>query len=145
MKIKYESNIKETKIVLTELSRAAFREVAKLIRNDAKNRVKMQSEDTGNLRKSIATWVKRKGSEGPHLQIGVYDKKRAEHKGLKDPYYAHFIEFGTKKMAARPFLRPSVHENIDEIRRIEGKYFKEIENENRARGLIDEAEEIKDD
>lgn len=28
--------------------------------------------------------------------------------------YAHFVEFGTVKMAARPFLRPAVHEKAGE-------------------------------
>ena len=48
-------------------------------------------------------------------------------------------------MSAKPFLRPSVLENIDQIRLIQGKYLKEIQDENRARGLINEAEEESND
>jgi HK97 gp10 family phage protein len=28
-------------------------------------------------------------------------------KGVIDAWYAHFVEFGTSKMAARPFMRPA--------------------------------------
>jgi HK97 gp10 family phage protein len=33
-------------------------------------------------------------------------------------FYAKFLEFGTRKMPARPFLRPAVFENAREIVRI---------------------------
>ncbi|MDZ4346862.1 MAG: HK97-gp10 family putative phage morphogenesis protein [Candidatus Binatia bacterium] len=37
-------------------------------------------------------------------------------------FYGRFFEFGTRKMAARPFLRPAVFGNMAEImRRIAGK------------------------
>ena len=141
-KVIYESKTGQVKVLMSELERAAFKEVAKLIRKDAKARCPV---DSGNLKKNIATWVKKKGPEGPHLQIGVYDKARAKRKKLEHAYYASFIEFGTKKMGEKPFLRPSVFENIDQIRLIQGKYLKEIQDENRARGLINEAEEESND
>lgn len=142
--IVYTSNARQVKVLMSELERAAFKEVAKLIRKDAKARCPV-SPGGGNLKKNIATWVKKKGPEGPHLQIGVYDKARAQRKKLEHAYYSHFVEFGTKKMGAKPFLRPSVFENIDQIRLIQGKYLKEIQDENRARGLINEAEEESND
>jgi len=145
MKVNYTSNRDNVILVLTELGRKALKETAKIVRKDAKKRVKAQSEDTGTLRKNIATWVKKKGPEGPHLQIGVYKKDRAKKKGLGDAYYAHFIEFGTSKQAAKPFLRPSVMENIEEIRRKQAEIIPEIENEDRARALIDESEEETND
>lgn len=45
-------------------------------------------------------------------QIGVVSGKRAKRSGRKsgraaDAYYWRFVEFGTVKMAARPFLRPA--------------------------------------
>ena len=91
------------------------------------------------------------GTDGemPYLQVGVYDKERAAKKGLKHAYYAGFQEFGTSKMSAanggRGFIRPAVMDSIDEVRIIQGKYLSEIENENRAMGLINEGEEIADD
>jgi HK97 gp10 family phage protein len=37
-----------------------------------------------------------------------------------DAFYAGFIEFGTSKMQAQPFIRPSIENHLDEIRRIAG-------------------------
>ena len=48
-------------------------------------------------------------------------------------------------MGEKPFLRPSVFENIDQIRLIQGKYLSAIADENKAKGLINEAEEEAND
>lgn len=138
MTVRYESRADEAKKLMSELERAALKEVAKFLRKEVKRRVHV---DKGTLKKNVGTWVRKKEAD---LQIGIYTRDRAKRKGYKYAYHAHLIEFGTKKMAAKPFLRPSVMENIDQIRIIEGKYLKEIENENRARGLIREEEEISD-
>jgi HK97 gp10 family phage protein len=138
-KINYQSNVKQVKTMMTELERAALKEVAKFIRKAIKARIPVYQ---GILKKNIGTWVKKKDAS---LQIGVYTRERAKRKGYKYAYHAHLVEFGTKKTKAQPFLTSTVMENIDEIRLIQGKYLKEIEDENRARGLIQEEEEIADD
>lgn len=141
MAVTFTSNASEVKKILRELERSALKDVSKFLRKEVKRRVPV---DKGTLKKNVGTWVK-KGKDGiPTLQIGVYTKERAKKKGYKYAFHANFIEHGTSKMAARPFLRPSVMENIDQIRLIQGKYLKEIENENRARGLMDESEEVAD-
>lgn len=142
-KIVYDSKAKDVKILITELERAALKDTAKLIRRAAKALVPV---DTGNLKKNIGTWVRKREAS---VQIGVYDAARAARKKLDHAYYAHWVEFGRKKAQAansgRGFLRAAVFDNIDQIRLAQGKYLKEIENENRARGLVDEGEEIADD
>lgn len=138
-KVEYKSNTREVKRVMSELERAALKETAKFLRKVIKAAVPV---DTGTLKKNIGTWVKKKDAS---LQIGVYDRTRAKKKGYKYAYHAHLVEFGTVKTPAKPFLKPSVYNNIDQIRLIQGKYLKEIENENRAKGLIKEEEEIADD
>lgn len=145
--VTFIDSVDRTQYTITELSRAALRDVAKLLRRRIKD---MAPEDTGNLKRNIGSWV-RKAADGemPYLQVGVYDKERAAKKGLKHAYYAGFQEFGTSKMSAanggRGFIRPAVMDSIDEVRIIQGKYLSEIENENRAVGLINEGEEIADD
>ncbi len=139
MGITYQSNVNQIKYILSELERAALKEVAKFLRKEIKGRVPI---NTGNLKKNIGTWVRKKEAS---LQIGIYDRARAKRKGLKYAYYGSMIEFGTKRLPAKPFLRPAVMENIDQIRIIEGQFLKEIEDENRALGLISEEEEIEDD
>lgn len=144
--VEYISSVERTKYTIKELSRAALRDVAKLLRRRIKDAVPVY---TGTLKRNVGTWVKRGNNGMPTLQVGVYDRARAKKKGYKYAFHAHLLEFGTKKMQAanngRGFLRPVVMDNIDEIRKIEGKYLSAIEDENRAFGLIDEREEIADD
>lgn len=140
--VEYISNVDAVHYTIKELSRAALRDAAKLLRKRIKQNV---PKDTGALRKNVGTWVRKSRDGTPRLQIGVYDRKRAKKKGYPYAFHAHLIEFGTQKMRARPFLKPTVIENLDEIQKIEGKYLSAIEDENKARGLLDEREEIKDD
>ena len=52
--------------------------------------------------------------------VSVKSGKKQQKKGL-DAYYWRFVEFGTKKMAAQPFLRPAFeskkHEAVEAIKR----------------------------
>lgn len=143
MTVKYESNAKQVKFVMSELERSALKTVAKFIRKEVKARVPV---DKGVLKKNIGTWVKKKDAS---LQIGVYTRDRAKRKKYPYAYHAHLLEFGTVKMKAANngagFLRFAVLDNVDQIRLIQGQFLKEIENENRARGLIREEEEVADD
>ena len=56
--------------------------------------------DTGRLRGSIAVEEDENKME---VMIGT------------DVKYAPYVEFGTCKMAARPYLRPAYYENINKI------------------------------
>jgi len=145
--VEYVSNVAQTQYTITELSRAALRDTAKLLRRRIKDNA---PEDTGHLKRNVGSWVRRaKDSDVPYLQVGVYDKERASKKGLVYAYYATWQELGNSRHPAanggRGFLRPAVQDSIDDIRRIQGKYLSEIERENRAMGLIDESEEISND
>lgn len=139
--VRFFSNREEVKKVMQELERAALKDVAKFLRKEIKHNVPV---DEGILKKNVGSWVRKTSNGTPVLQLGVYTRARARKKGYTYAFHAHLVEFGTVKMRARPFLKFSVMNNITEIRLIQGKYLKEIENENRARGLIDEAEEVAD-
>jgi HK97 gp10 family phage protein len=79
--------------------RVALRAGGMVVMNDAKARVPVL---TGNLRRSIAL------SDGPgdaEVTIGT------------DVEYAPYVEFGTSRMAAQPYLRPALDENHEEITR----------------------------
>ena len=58
--------------------------------------------DTGNLKNSIS--------------VGVVDENHAELWATTD--YAAYVEFGTRRMAARPFMRPSVEDHVPEIEEV---------------------------
>lgn len=138
--VEFVSHVDRAKYTLDELSRAALRDVAKFLRKLMKAAA---PKDNRDLEKSIGTWVIKKHTK---MQIGVYDKQRAKKKGLNYAgYYAHLLEFGSKKMRAQPYMRRTVMENIDTIRRIEAQYLEQIEDEIKAKALINEEEEIRDD
>jgi len=79
-------------------SRAAVKKKAEDIARDAKGRAPVQ---TGFLRSSIhAVSV----AEGKSAEVQV------------DAPYAPFVEYGTYKMAARPFLSPAVAAHVDDFK-----------------------------
>ena len=63
--------------------------------------------DTGNLRESIRYEVHKEGKE----IYGVVGSTQ------KEPNYAVYTEYGTSKMAPRPWLRPAMRKNNDFIRK----------------------------
>jgi HK97 gp10 family phage protein len=72
--------------------------------------------DTGNLRKNIITKRIPPGESALTSEYIVTvrqgkltQKQRA--KGLQDAFYGRFVEHGTAKMPAKPFLRPAYDEN----------------------------------
>jgi HK97 gp10 family phage protein len=64
--------------------------------------------DTGKLQESIvvSTRLKKSQRRGPRF-TGVEVFIGASSSGNKKGYHAHLVEFGTSKMAARPFMRPA--------------------------------------
>jgi HK97 gp10 family phage protein len=101
--------------------RAAVSAAAKVIQDEAKRRAPI---DTGNLRKAVYRTRSRSGSgAGQETFLVAVKKGKAEYAntarnrrlnrvGKKyqtqgEAYYWRFLEFGTAKMAAKPFLRPA--------------------------------------
>lgn len=89
-----------TQEIITALMRGGM-----IIEADAKRRCPV---DTGRLRASLTTDVEREGKTTFVLKVGT------------NVEYASFVENGTSRMAAQPFLRPAVDAKakdvVDEIR-----------------------------
>jgi HK97 gp10 family phage protein len=81
--------------------RKGIREGAKIILKPAR---KAAPKRTGLTRKAIKTKVmkRKKDRIGLNVQIG-----KGEYKG--ETFYAAFVEFGTRRMKARPFLGPAYY------------------------------------
>lgn len=137
--VTYQSNAAKVKDTLRELERAALKDTAKFLRPLVKAAVPVQE---GILKKNVGTWVRKKDAA---LQIGIYTRERAKRKGYPYAYHAHLVHFGTKKTRAVAYLSDIVMQNIDQIRLLQGQYLKHVADENRARGLIQEEEEIADE
>lgn len=73
---------------------------AKVIADNARN--KAPRGPTGNLKRSLHARMLKHKTGYAMAAIAAVDRKIAPH--------AHFIEFGTSKMSARPFFRPAVDE-----------------------------------
>jgi HK97 gp10 family phage protein len=85
--------------------RSAVNAGAQVIRREVKARA---PSDTGTMQRAI--YVKQIREKSSDVQqtffVGVRSGKRFQKKGL-DAYYWRYVEFGTRKMAARPFIRPA--------------------------------------
>jgi len=93
-----------------------LRNAARAMANEAKkSAVARAPEDTGRLRTAIAVQllspkfrdqIAAKGGSAELYYIGV--KAGQSRDDTSGAYYANFVEAGTDKMPARPFLRPAI-------------------------------------
>lgn len=99
MAIKIEIETNNSAAILAELESAIEKGLNKagdIVVNRAKDIVPV---DTGALRDSISKEV-----EGSKLSVGATED------------YAAYVELGTSKMGARPYLRPAIENNISAIK-----------------------------
>lgn len=127
--ITYIDNVDRSKYLISELIRAANRDVGKFIAKEAR---RIMLKKSGRGRRAIQTWNRKDGS----LQIG--------YKGGAG-FYAAMFEFGTKNTPKLGSITDAVESNIATIREIQGKYLSAIEDENNVASMIDENEEVSDD
>lgn len=128
--VEYISSVDRVLYTMEELSRAALRDIGKLVRNRALDKVrKLKGFKRGKRPlKAFQIWVKKQ--EGV-LIVGI----------KHDTWYGVKQELGTSNQPKRAILTNTVMHNIDEIRRIAGLYLQHIEDENAALALIDENDE----
>jgi len=81
---------------IQEVLPTALKAGALLIQNDGKKRATFR---TGTLRRSIHT----EDVSNTEVRVGT------------DVEYAPYLEYGTKKMTARPYLRPAMDENREKV------------------------------
>ena len=100
--------------------RSALRSAANVIRKEAKLRAEKLDDPTTPERIAdniVVRWdgKKFKRTGNPAFRVGVMggaksksdDEKKIQGKG-GDTFYWRFLEFGTAKMAAKPFMRPAM-------------------------------------
>jgi HK97 gp10 family phage protein len=70
----------------------------------------------GSLKRSISIAAIRRGTPATERKFAIYAasaRRKGSKVGASDPndgWYAHFVEFGTVKMAKQPFMRPAFEE-----------------------------------
>lgn len=122
--VEFVSSVDRASYTIRELARAALRDVGKLVCRRARQKIHRR---TGRLAKNTQYWVRKKEAD---LQVGF----------KPGGFYGGFHELGTEKMPKIGALYNSVKDEINTIRDIEGKYLSAIEDEQKARALIDEGE-----
>lgn len=72
------------------------------------------SVDTGDLKKSLRVAKQRSRKRGVVTISAIAGSKKNRNKSKKiqktDPFYATYVEFGTKNAKAKPFMRPAFDE-----------------------------------
>ena len=132
--VKFVSNVEACKYTIAELSRAALRDTAKVIRRKVIDELKTLRGMRRNKRlyNSTQYWLRKREGD---LQIGF----------KHDTWYGVNQELGTKDMPKKGFLRDTVYKNISLIREVQGQYLSAIRDRHRAERLIDEKEQKGDE
>lgn len=130
--VKYVSSVDKTKYTLHELTRAALRDVGKLIcRNFKKEYYTKFRRKKGNIQRFTQYWVRAK-QERPNLQVGL----------KPNAFYGGFQETGSSKTTKLGLLSNTVQSNIQKIVEVESQYLSALEDEVKALSLINEEEYI---
>lgn len=131
--VTFTSSVDRANYTIEELSRAALKDVAKVVRRLMIDKLKKLPGMKKNRRiySSSQYWVRKRETD---LQIGF----------KHDTWYGVLQELGSKNQPKRSILRDTVYENIDLIQKIEAQYLSAVEDELRAQALIDEDEEVGD-
>ena len=130
--VQYTSSVDKVQYTIRELTRAALRDVGKLICR------KFEWEYYKHFKN-------RKG-KGGYAQYWVrhnprYQKNPDVQVGLKPfSFYGGFQEFGSSKTPRLGLFSKVVNENIAEIVKIESQYLSALEDEAKALALIEESE-----
>lgn len=93
--------------------RGAARKAMTKVRNDVKAAAPedLNDDDNVKIKTSVALITKWK-ADTLYVKVGI---RGGAKKNPDTPYYFRMVEFGTAKMAARPFMRPALESNAQQI------------------------------
>lgn len=134
--VEYTDSVDRANYYISELTRAAMRDVGRLVTRECAKRVRGISKQMAKAKwapKRYQFWVRKREND---LIVGIENTKY----GAETAWWADQAELGTNNQPKRGILRGSVYDNIDQIRVIEAQYLSAIEDELRADALIDEDE-----
>lgn len=134
--VEFVSNVNRAEYTLTELTRAALRDIGKLLSFKARDKVRAIANNSMKRAKRVNNawqyWVRQYDID---LQIGI----------KHDTWYGVDQELGLDGQPKRDILRKTVFENLELMREIQAKYLKHIEDEIQAARVIDERAEVADE
>jgi len=134
--VRFTSNVNRAEYTLTELTRAALRDIGKVITFKAIAEVKKIADGKlivwNKKYKEFQYWNRQRETD---LQVGI----------KHETWFGVDQELGLNGQPKRDILRKAVFENLQTIREIQAKYLKHIEDEMTAQRMIDENAEVVDD
>lgn len=83
----------------------ALKQAGEVLKEEIQNNAPI---DSGNLKENIEMSNIKKNKDGSYVQVGTNDKS----------WYGKFVEFGTTKMGANPFMSRSFETKKDEVQEI---------------------------
>ena len=134
--VEFVSSVDRANYLITELTRAAMKDVAKFVLRIVRANVRAISSQTKKMRYAgmrYQYWVRKRECD---LQLGIENTKF----GAESAWWADQSELGTGNQPKRGFLRAAVYDNIATIRQIESQYLSAIEDEAGAEAMVDEEE-----
>ena len=134
--VEFVESVDRANYLITELTRAAMKDVARYVLKIVRANVRAISNQTRKMRYAplrYQYWVRKQECD---LQMGIENTKF----GADTAWWADQAELGTGNQPKRGFLRSAVYDNIDMIRKIEAQYLSAIEDELNAQSMIDEEE-----
>lgn len=116
--VTFKSDVDAVNYTIKELTRAALRDTAKLVRKRMIQKLKMLPgmKRSKRVYKGVQYWNRKWESD---LLIGF----------SHDAWYSARSELGTHNQPARGILRSTVFENINEIQAIQAKYLSGLSDE----------------
>lgn len=130
--VTYTSNVEFAKYSISELTRAALRDVGKYVARTCNSQaLKLKGFGNKNRRRvfggtsAFQYWVRKQETD---LQVGI----------KHDTWYGVQQELGDRKQPKRGILRSSVYDNISTIVEIESKYLSALEDEAAVLAAISE-------
>lgn len=130
--IQFTSSVDRTQYLISELTRAALKEVGIFVSRQCNTRAMRlkglkKSKRVRGKSSAFNYWVRKRETD---LQVGI----------RHDTWYGVEQELGSNNQPKRSILRGSVYDNIQMIRQIEAQYLSAVEDELSATQLIDENE-----
>lgn len=125
--VEFVSSVDRCSYTMKELCRAALRDVGKFVcKRFRQSYYSHFKRKKGNVGRFTQYWVKHKYEDYPSLQVGI----------KPNAFYGGFQELGSSKSERLGLLSSAVHDNIEEIVKIESQYLSALEDEAEALSII---------
>ncbi len=130
--VEYTSSCDRAEYTITELTRAALRDVGKFLCRRCNEKAQKlpglaRSRRVRGGKSAFQYWARKQECD---LQVGI----------KHDTWYGVAQELGTSKQPKRSILTSTAHENVAEIIKIESQYLSALEDEAAALAMISEEE-----